>query len=106
MPLTSAALALGISFASVDLQRVAKLVALHLEVIEADLSVVVGGVQIGERGKDRGLIRLPGRWGRIWTFVWRLLGPFQAPLELGLLLGLLVAVALQLAEGRPPSCHA
>lgn len=86
---------------SVDAELTRQLLATGFEVVEADLAVVEGGVEVCELGEDLGLVDLGGLHG-----LFRLVGlfsPLSSSLLLGLLLGLLVAIALQLPEGGAPA---
>src|SRR5687768_7835070 len=76
--------------ALLDVQEARELVATGFEVLEVDLPVVVGRVQVGELRQHRGLVdlRCLGLVGRIAA----LLGTLCPPLLLGPLAGLLVAV--------------
>jgi hypothetical protein len=89
-----------ISSRSVDPKLAGQLVSTGLEVLEAHLPVVEGGVQLGELRQDRGLIDL--RCGCLVASLVALLRTLGATLELGLCFGLLVAIPLELAEGRSP----
>jgi hypothetical protein len=86
-------------FGSVHPELAGQLVASGLEVLEAHLSVVEGGVQLGQLRQDLGLVDLGSGITLLLVALFRSLSP---ALELGLRFGLLVAVPLELAEGRSP----
>jgi hypothetical protein len=85
---------------SIDAELARQLIPASLEVVEAHLAVVEGGVELGELSQHGRLV--DSRRGRPLVLLVILLRALVAPLELGPLLGLLVAVALQLSKRRSP----